>query len=396
MPASGLGILYATVEAEGDATQIDRHYLLSHLRERYWIEKVGVPNPKSTLTTVNLNLGNDLGRSGVGRLRNEPGDGFKYHVRIGSSGIHSSTEWFEVTERFLTVRPKELTAFMRSVKGMQTSHDFDPDNFLASVNFGRPRKSEQKKAADIVIEAVETKLKKSSYSPMLRSHGYGTLIVGLPLWFATPPIDPLRPQNVIDDFMCRTQMGLEILGKRQLRDKECPFGRVIVVWETSWTAISQWMSRARLDVYDDPAHMSLRSPFKSTELLRIVMESWQDQERKNSDKVVPGQTLHVGYVQKTRRGRFVELPSLASELESFLARHKKEARENILVKVVNALRNLLLEILCFLKLHGIVGLERWVSAKLPMRQLALLAKRRRSRRLYRESLKRRNHSTTTH
>ena len=394
MPASGLGILYATAEAEGDATQIDRRDLLSYLRERYWIEKVGVPESKSTLTSFNLNLGYDLGRSGVGRSRNEPGDGFKYHVRLGSSGIHSNAEWFEVTERFLTIDPKELTAFMRSVNGIPTSYDFDPDNFLASVKFGRPRKSEQKRAADIVIEAVETKLKKSSYRPMLRSYGYGTLIVGLPLWFATPPIDPLRPENVIDDFMCRTQMGLEILGKRRLRDKECPFGRVIVVWETSWTAISQWMSRAKLDVYEDPAHMSLRSPFKSTELLRIVMESRQDQERKNSDKVVPGHTLHVGYVQKTRRGRFVELPSLAGELESQLVRHKEEVRENILVKVVRALRNLLLEILYFLKLHGMVGLKRWVSAKLLMGQLALLAKRRRSRRLYRESLKRRNHSTT--
>ena len=394
MPASGLGILYATAEAEGDATQIDRRDLLSHLRERYWIERVGVPNPKSTLTSVNLNLGHDLGRSGVGRLRSEPGDGFKYHVRLGSSGIHSSTEWFEVTERFLTVDPKELTDFMRSVNDIPTSHDFDADNFLASVKFGRPWKSEQKRAADIVIEAVETKLKKSSYRHMLRSYGYGTLIVGLPLWFATPPIDPLRPENVIDDFMCRTQMGLEILGKRWLRDKECPFGQVIVIWETSWPAISQWMSRARLDVYEDPAHMSLRSPFNFTELWRIVMELWEDEDRKISDKDLPRQTLHVKYVQKNRRGRFVELPSLASELESQFARHKEEVTENILVKVVRTLRNLLLEILCFLKLHGMVGLERWVSAKLPMGQLALLVKRRRSRRLYRESLKRRNHSTT--
>ena len=50
----------------------------------------------------------------------------------------------------------------------------------------------------------------------------------------------------------------------------------------------------------------------------------------------------------------------------------------------------LLELLCFLKIHGIVGFERWVAGKLPPALLALWAMRRRTHRFYRESIRRQN------
>ena len=51
---------------------------------------------------------------------------------------------------------------------------------------------------------------------------------------------------------------------------------------------------------------------------------------------------------------------------------------------------LLLELLCFLKIHGIVGCERWVAGTLPPALLALWAMRRRTHRFYRESIRRQN------
>ena len=239
-----------------------------------------------------------------------------------------------------------------------------------------------------MIGAVESKLKKKSYKPMVESYGHGILVVGLPLWFATLPIDPLRPENVIDDFMCRTQAGLHLLGKELLRNKKCPFGRVVVVWETTWTAIRQWMSRANLAAYDDPAHMTLKSPFKPTPIMRIAVEAWNDHERENPDKPAPGQTLRVGYERKGRKGRFVQLPPPARKLADFVGEKAKNERENMIVGARRTLKRLRLEVLCFLKLHGVVGLERWAAARLPKGRLSLASKRWRSRRLYKESLKR--------
>ena len=93
---------------------------------------------------------------------------------------------------------------------------------------GRPSRTAQQAGADEVIEAIEAKLTRPSYKPMLESYGYGVLVVGLPLWFATLPIDPLRPENAIDDFATRTAAGLALLGRKYLRDTACPFGQVIV------------------------------------------------------------------------------------------------------------------------------------------------------------------------
>ena len=388
MPRGGLGILYASLAREADLTQIARRDLPNDLRERYWIDKVGVRDKKRSFMTVALGLTHNIGRLGVGRSRNDPGDGFRYHVTTGSSGTKDHMEWFEVTERFPTVDPRDVNDFMRSVNGLPLGRAFDPDGFLDGVDLRRPGRSMQRRAADKVIEAVESKLKKPSYQPMLKSYGYGTLVVGLPLWFATLPIDPLRPENVIDDFMCRTQAGLHLLGKKWLRNKGCPFGRVVVVWETTWTAMRQWMSRANLAAYDDPAYLTLKSPFKLTPLMRIVAEVVDDYERENPDEPTPGYTLRVDYERKGRKGRFAQPPPLVRHLADFMAREAKNKRENMLVRAMCTLKHLRLEVLCFLKLHGVVGLERWAAARLPKGRLSLASKRWRSRRLYKESLKR--------
>ena len=83
----------------------------------------------------------DLGRRGVGRSRNDPGDDFRYHVTTGSSGTEGHMEWFEVTERFPTVDPRDVNDFMRTVNGIPTSRAFDPDGFLDALDLRMPRRS---------------------------------------------------------------------------------------------------------------------------------------------------------------------------------------------------------------------------------------------------------------
>ena len=125
------------------------------------------------------------------------------------------------------------------------------DTFLDGLDLGTPSRAAQRRAADKVIAVVGKKLGKGSYRDMEKMHGYGTLIVGLPLWFASYPANPLRAENVIDDFVSCVGMGLKPHFRR-LRNRRCPFWRIVVVWKTSAQSMREWTSRARFDVYGRP------------------------------------------------------------------------------------------------------------------------------------------------
>ena len=96
---------------------------------------------------------------------------------------------------------------MRIRNGIETRQGFDASSFIEGLDLGGPSRAAQQRAADKVTAAVRRKLRNASYRDMKRTHGYGTLIVGLPLWFASCPANPLRAENVIDDFMCRVGTG---------------------------------------------------------------------------------------------------------------------------------------------------------------------------------------------
>ena len=74
----------------------------------------------------------------------------------------------------------------------------------------------------------------------VRSIWYGTLVVGMPLWFAVPPDNPFRAENTIDDFTTRTKLGLEDVKRRLLRRRDSPFRKVIVKWDTTPEALRAW------------------------------------------------------------------------------------------------------------------------------------------------------------
>lgn len=388
MPKGGFGILYETPRDNHELEKIGTHNLTNHLREQYWIKKVGDRQSKRRITTVEFSVPIMRGREELGRSRDEPGDDFWYTVNENPSGTHIRMEWFEVTERFLTVESKDINTFMRHVNGMNTDPEFNPEEFLDGINEGRPARSMQRKAADEVLWAVKSKLGKVSYKPMVESYGYGTLIVGLPLWFATLPLDPFRRANVIDDFVTRTGVGLQLLGKELLRQKDCPFGRIVVVWETTWTAMREWMSRVRSEVYEDIGYQSLFYPIPFFPYAQISIDLMGSSEIENPDKVNRGQILNVGYARKFRVGHFKQLPKRIREVEVLLDKYRRKAPDSPIKKLIRAIRDRKIGTLLFLRQHGFSGFIKWASRKISIRQLFLLVERVRVRNLYRASLKR--------
>ena len=272
-PRNGLEILYLKPDPKVQLTGVAERDLAGELRERYWIqaaEDQGVE--RKNWANVGISMPVPIERHELGRNRNEPGDGFRYVFRSGTAGTGGRAEWFEVTEVFEGVTAKNIEAFMRVENGGEAGFEFDPTAFVDGLSTWIPSRAAQQRAADKVIDAIERKLYKASYEGMWQEHGYGTLIVGLPLWFAAQPLNPLRPENVVDDFTTRVQLGLKPYTRR-LRKKRCPFWRIVVVWSTSVESTSEWCRKARLDVYDDPAYDSLRStPMKYGTMMPVLLE----------------------------------------------------------------------------------------------------------------------------
>ena len=187
----GLEILYAKPGPNDGLTDVAERDLTSELRERFWIHKAAnAGSGRKSSADIQITLPVWIERAALGRNRNEPGDGFRYVIRSGTGGTEERVEWFEVTEVFEGVDAQDIEAFMRLDNGGRANSNFDQDEFVGGLNRGIPRRTAQRRAADKVVAAVEKKLSKSSYEGMSRHHGYGTLIVGLPLWFATWPLNP--------------------------------------------------------------------------------------------------------------------------------------------------------------------------------------------------------------
>ena len=119
---------------------------------------------------------------------------------------------------------------MRAWNGIPDNNPVGFDEFLDGLRLGRPSRMEQRRAADRVIASIEKKLSKASYQGLLAKYGYGTLVVGMPLWFAVLPVDPFRAENALDDFATRTALGLDEIRRSVLRRRDCPFRNIIVIW----------------------------------------------------------------------------------------------------------------------------------------------------------------------
>ena len=244
---------------------------------------------------------------------------------------------------------------------------------------GTPGRAAQRRAADKVIAAVEKKVSKASYEGMWRRHGYGTLIVGLPLWFATIPADPLRMENVIDDFITRVGIGLEPYARR-LKKKNCPFWRIVVMWMPSLESVREWHGKARYEVYDDPAYR--RMPVKLEWMTPLLLEA--------KGEATTRLFCFVASPKKRSEQAGLQLPPGVEAWKRTLdGDGKRRDRENPLDRVKWRAMQRAIEVLCFLRAYGVAGLERWAIARLsPRHRITQLARERRALRLYRASRRR--------
>ena len=154
----GLQILFAT-RAPGDGLDgLRTSALVKELRERYWVRQVKDVRDRRNPWAVSIGGMRWIERQDLGKDRNQSGDAFRYVYRLGADGMESRAEWFEVTEVFAGVGPRNIEAFMQANNGGVADTNFDPDGFLSGLDMGIPCRAAQRRAADCVIAAVDKKV----------------------------------------------------------------------------------------------------------------------------------------------------------------------------------------------------------------------------------------------
>ena len=372
---SGLSVLYAKeATTEASWARLSARNRTKRLREVYWSRRAeGVSRRKPFMGMAATWR---LDRSQLGRGMDDPGDGLIYRVRLfPRTQVHF--DWIEVAEVFTTVPAKDIQGAMRALNGIRGRHTVDLDRFLRTIPRGRPSQAEQTLAADKVINQVRKKLEKRSYRELAERYGYGTLVVGMPLWFAVLPDDPFRPENVLDDFMTRTRAGLEELKRTELPKPACAFRRVVVAWDATPEAMDEWRQH-RSAHYDDVANSSLHNLIPEAKLLDWVSALASE------TGLMPSQNLRVAVRVEKRRTGSGPYP----ELVRILGKRVRELEDpggKIGERVRRSFKLTLLKVLWFRKLQGTRGLRAWTARRMSLRHAwRVWAVRRRARRFYRE------------
>ncbi|MCY4129795.1 MAG: hypothetical protein OXG15_11240 [Gammaproteobacteria bacterium] len=357
---TGLSVLYAKeAKKEGDWQNIPERNKTARLREVYWMRRVNIRSTKKQFVRASLDYLPE--RSELARNPDDPGDGFVYFVHVTPT-IDDQFEWIEVTEVFTTVHAKEIERAMRAWNGIPNSDPIEFDVFLKNLRFSRPSRTEQRRAADRVIAQVESKLLKKSYLELAEKYGYGTLVVGMPLWFATLPIDPLRAENAIDDFISRTKLGLVDVRQRLLRRRNCPFKRVIVVWDTTPEAINSWYQK-RATVYNQPAFLSLSNPL--VDQAWIVLAKFLGRvgvDSKIPESEWPSLMLYLEEEHQKKSTADGPYPIQITELRNFVHNQKRSSL-GMLQKFKIRMASLAIQLLCFLKIFGGKNLVRLIWSR---------------------------------
>ncbi len=386
----GLGVLYAEkASKEKGWEKIRDREKAKRLREVYWVEHAkGLLQEKKSFLEMNLDCRID--HEEIGRKIDDPGDDFIYKMKI-ATGTESGLEWVEVTEVFTTAPPEKIEGAMKVLNGIESNRTVDLEEFLKGLRRGIPSRAQQRAAADKVMAVIEKKIRKTSYDEVVEKYGYGTLVVGLPLWFAAPPADPFRAENSLDNFMVRTAMGIEEIRQKELIKKECPFKRVIVLWETTPEAMKEWgVKRSR--EYEDAANTTLMNPISLTALLRWLELLEKPIERTGTVKSEVSSSLHFHIEKKVERKKEGKGPytDIVLKMEKIAKQLKKEERKKGIIEKFRFWFFLqLFKVFCFARIHGIAGLAIWGAQKIsPKRYLRNKAAEQRALWLYRESVRR--------
>ena len=385
---TGLSVLY-TQEATKEAgwNEIPDRDKVGRLREVYWAEKTESKQDHTSFIYMGLTWRPD--RKIFGRKADLPGDGFL--LKTAMYPKHDERfEWIEVTEVFTSVPAKQINDAMKAWNGILKKRPVDFSEFRKSLNKERPSRAEQRKAADKTIQQIERKLAKASYRELMEKYGYGTLVAGLPLWFATFPDDPWRVKNALDDFFTRTALGLEDLERKILRRSDCPFRQIIVVWDTSPEALQEWDEKKSSE-YEDAANTSLENPVGAAKFGPILSEALKKAVPKLGleESDLPSFSLNITVQtgkNKMGKGPYPELIALHREI----ADKSKDKSYKIIDKLKLWLTQVLCQLLCFVRIHGFGGLERRIMRKISIPHTwKVWVARQRTRSLYMESSSRR-------
>ena len=376
-------MLYAKeATREGDWPAVPERDRTSRLREVYWMRRADLKSSGGAFVNFYLHWRPD--RRELGRTGHDPGDGFIYLVDMMPS-MTDRFEWLEVTEAFTTVPAREIERAMRAWNGIPDRNPVDFAEFRSSLRLTRPRRAEQRRAADKVIERIEKKLAKASYGELVRKYGYGTLVVGLPLWFATPPNNPFRAENAVDDFVTRTLLGLEDVKSRLLTRRDCPFWKVIVLWDTTPQALRAWLM-SRSTEYEDAANATLINPFGILPM-SVLPDSLERALAKTAtpESEAPSMNMYLSVGTRKKAKVAGPFPELVMAMRQFVIDcSRKGLYVGARLKWRAALR--LWQVLCLLRVQGARGFERWIARKFSVSPVwRVKATRRKARRFYRES-----------
>lgn len=249
---TGLSILYSQLtEKERSKQAIGERDLVKRIRETYWARRALSLLCQGSDGAMHMLFDQET----LGKDISSPGDSFAFVARYPYTD-EIPFRWIEVTEVFTTVNPRDIVDAMKHINGIPTKRAVSLEQFIKALDRGIPSTQDQIVAADKVLASIEKKIAKTSYPAVVTEYGYGTLVIGMPLWFAVPPLDPSNPDNVMNDFLTRTLMGLANIQETRLSQKECPFNRIIVLWDQSLEAIREWEAQ-RSDEYDTKAYCSL-------------------------------------------------------------------------------------------------------------------------------------------
>ena len=382
---TGLSVLYAKGAAkETGWARVAPRDRTGRLREVYWARCAETASRRRSSFGMVLTSRPD--RNEVMRGPSDPGDGLIYKLRLFPSP-EGQFEWVEVTEVFTTVSAKQIEGAMSAWNGIQSKHQVDFAEFRRAVRRGRPTRADQRRAADKVIEQVRKKLRKTSYQELAERYGYGTLVVGMPLWFAVPPDDPFRAVNALDDFLTRTWISLEEMKRTELRRAACPFRKVIVTWDTTPEAMDEWRHRRSPD-YEDVANASLCGLVPGSTLLDRASSLMFKAAIPESD--MPSRNLHITVKTKKKRSGIGPYPELVQLLGQFVP-ELEDKGDKVVERVRTGISLTLCKLLWFRRLHGTKGLRAWVARKMSVSHaFKVRAAQRRARLLYRESMRRKS------
>ena len=383
---TGLSILYAkqAAEEQGWTATPDRDRT-SRLREVYWMRRAESQSDQKPFLSINLNWWPD--RAEISRRRDDPGDGFIYLVNM-MPRAKDRFGWLEVTEVFTTVPALQIEGAMRAWNGIPDRGPVDLDEFRKSLRRERPSRIEQRRASDQVIAQIKRKLAKASYHELLEKYGYGTLVVGMPLWFSVPPDEPFRAENAIDDFMTRTALGMEEIRKRVLKRRDCPFESVVVIWDTTPQAWRTWRQERSAE-YEDAANASLENPLGAS-LLGAISDRLEEAISKTAtpESEAPSMSLHVKVKARKKLSGKGPYPKFVEAFGEVLREHV-ENPIGLRAMLKWRVTLVLCKLFCFLRIHGVEGLERWITRKFSVSHVwRTRVVQQRAWRLYRESRRR--------